>query len=537
MRIPILCLFCGALAAQNAAVNAPGLCSLEGKVVSDATGAPLADAKLKLQPPASPGAPQEFRVSFVTMTDETGRFAFAGIEPGAYTFSAERTGYLKGVHGARRSSPAGAPLNLTAGEARTGVVFRLKPQGVITGRVMQPDEEPGGNFEVFAARVAYVNGRKQLRRLVALGGSRVPNNLGEFRLYGLEPGRYYVLAAPLPTTSTVIRLSGKAPETFQTTYYRSTLDPEAAEVLDVAAGATVSGVEIRPIQGAAFAVRGRVVNRSGEELRDLMISRPPAGGGAGLSIMLRPDGQFAMGAVPRGRLVLAAEGINPEGRAVATRRVVEVDGPVEDLEVEIQPPFPVQGRLRVDGGALPPGLKVSLEMQDGESDIRLRRSADVGGNGGFTLPDINADRYFVTVPGLPEGYYVKSIRLGKEDLLEDGVEFPKKPEDSLEVVVSGKAAAIHGSVTDAGAGVTIALVPRGEKRRARPEFYRTALTDPRGRFTLASLPPGEYQLFAWEDVENGAWMDPDFLKPVEGRGKPITLREGAVEDVELKAIP
>ncbi len=537
MRTSILCLFCVALAAQNAAVNPPGLCSLEGKVVNDATGAPIADAKLKLQPPASPGAAQAPRVSFVTMTDETGSFAFAGIGPGAYTFSAERAGYLKGVHGARRSSPAGAPLNLAAGETRTGIVFRLKPQGVITGRVMQPDGEPGGDFMVSAARVAYVNGRKQLNRVPASGGVGVPNDLGEFRLSGLEPGRYYVLAMPFPS-GTVRDLSGKKPEPFQTTYYRSTLDPEAAEVLDVAAGATVSGVEIRPIQGAAFAVRGRVVNRSGEELRDLMINRPPAGGEAGLSIVLRPDGQFAMGAVPRGRLVLAAEGINPEGRAVATRRVVEVDGPVEDLEVAIQPPFPVQGRLRVDGGAPPPGLKVSLEMQDDvAADIRLRRSADVSGDGGFTLPDIHADRYFVTVPGLPEGYYVKSIRLGKEDLLEDGVEFTRKPEDSLEVVVSGKAAAIHGSVTDAGAGVTIALVPQGEKRRSRPQFYRTTLTDPRGRFTLASLPPGEYQLFAWEDVENGAWMDPGFLKPVEVQGKPITLREGAVEDVELKAIP
>ena len=59
MRTPILCLFCAALAAQNAAVNPPGLCSLEGKVVSDATGAPIADAKLKLLPTVSPAVAPE----------------------------------------------------------------------------------------------------------------------------------------------------------------------------------------------------------------------------------------------------------------------------------------------------------------------------------------------------------------------------------------------------------------------------------------------------------------------------------------------
>jgi uncharacterized surface anchored protein len=167
----------------------------------------------------------------------------------------------------------------------------------------------------------------------------------------------------------------------------------------------------------------------------------------------------------------------------------------------------------------------------------LARNADVGEDGSFAVPDIGMDRYLITVNGLPAGYYVKSIRLEKEELLVDGVTFTEKPEHPLEVVLSAQAAAVHGSVTGAGAGATVALVPQGEPRRARPEFYRTVLTDQRGQFTLADLPPGEYKLFAWEDVENGAWMDPEFLKQIEAQGKPVTLREGTVEDLELKAIP
>ncbi len=258
-----------------------------------------------------------------------------------------------------------------------------------------------------------------------------------------------------------------------------------------------------------------------------------------MTLILRPEGggQFGLGAVPRGRLSVIATGINPAGRAVAARHVVEVDGPVEDLELAINPPFSVQGRLSVEDGAIPPGLKVSLAMQDALPDVRLARSADVGEDGGFSLPDVNADRYFVSVTGLPEGYYVKSIRLGKGDVLEDGVEFTQEPEQSLVVVLSTKAATIRGSVAGAGAGVTIALVPQNQKLFERPEFYRTALTDQRGRFTLANLPPGEFKVFAWDDVENGAWMDPDFLKPVEEQGMPITMREGAAADLELKAIP
>jgi hypothetical protein len=384
----------------------------------------------------------------------------------------------------------------------------------------------------------YVNGKKQLKRSL---GSGMPNDLGEFRFSGLEPGRYYVVAMPMPTLVTPRDLSGNAPEPFQTTFYPSTLDAREAEVLDVAAGATVSTVEVRVIQSAAFGIRGRVVNRSGEDLRDLSILRPPASGMSGevpMNIGLRPEGggQFELGAVPRGRLSAIATGTNPEGRVVATRHVVEVDGPMENLELAINPPFSVQGRLSVEDGAPTPELKVSLALQDALPDPRLGRSAVVGEDGGFTFPDVNADRYFVSVTGLPEGYYVKSVRLGKGDVLEDGVEFMQEPEQPLVVVLSTKAATIRGSVTGAGAGVTIALVPQNKKLLERPEFYRTALTDQRGRFTLANLPPGEYKVFAWEDVENGAWMDPDFLKPVEEQGMPITMREGVVADVELKAI-
>jgi hypothetical protein len=68
-------------------------------------------------------------------------------------------------------------------------------------------------------------------------------------------------------------------------------------------------------------------------------------------------------------------------------------------------------------------------------------------------------------------------------------------------------------------------------------YYKTMTTDQYGRFTVKSIDPGEYKLFAWEDVEFGAYMDPEFVKPVESLGESVTIREKSRESLQLKLIP
>jgi hypothetical protein len=210
-----------------------------------------------------------------------------------------------------------------------------------------------------------------------------------------------------------------------------------------------------------------------------------------------------------------------------------VNGP-EDVELTLNAPFAVSGKVAVDGGPLPKGLKVSLDSFT--SIASLARRADVAEDGSFALRPVSADRYFVSVTGLPPGYYVKSVRLGEEDGLEDALALTGKPDQPLVIAVSARGAAIRGTVTGAAADATVALVPQSAKQRARAEFYRSTLTDAHGKFTFASLPPGDYKLFAWEDVEDGAWTDPGFLKPIEAQGKPVTLRTGETAELALIAL-
>ena len=85
-------------------------------------------------------------------------------------------------------------------------------------------------------------------------------------------------------------------------------------------------------------------------------------------------------------------------------------------------------------------------------------------------------------------------------------------------------------------GATVVLIPQEKERRDQIQYYKTVTTDQYGRFTLKNLDPGEYKVFAWEDVETGAYMDPDFVGPVESRGESLTIREGSQENLQLKLI-
>jgi hypothetical protein len=69
--------------------------------------------------------------------------------------------------------------------------------------------------------------------------------------------------------------------------------------------------------------------------------------------------------------------------------------------------------------------------------------------------------------------------------------------------------------------------------RRRTDLYRVTLTDASGQFHLDRLPPGDYKVFAWDDVDEDAWYDPEFMRMHENEGVAIRIGEGRTEMVRL----
>ena len=118
----------------------------------------------------------------------------------------------------------------------------------------------------------------------------------------------------------------------------------------------------------------------------------------------------------------------------------------------------------------------------------------------------------MNVQRLPAGGYVKSMRLGNADVLNDGLHLTGPPQGLLEIVIGTNAGNIEGSVLNdrqqAVANETVVLVP-DPRFRQRSDLYKVLSTDSSGRFRMPGVTPGDYKLFAWENVESS---DPSALK-------------------------
>jgi hypothetical protein len=138
---------------------------------------------------------------------------------------------------------------------------------------------------------------------------------------------------------------------------------------------------------------------------------------------------------------------------------------------------------------------------------------------------------------VPAGGYLKSATLNGQDALQHAVDMSSG--GTLELVVSMTAAEVDGTVTGSDgqpatdATITVTPDPQQPDRR---DLYRQARTRGDGGFTLKGLAPGKYRVFAWEEMEPGAFLDPDYMKPFESLGTEISVDDNDRKTVTLQEI-
>ena len=502
-------------------------CTLEGRVVGAIKGEPVRKATLLL---SQADKPQGQRYS--TTTGPGGSFAMQDIEPGKYRLIVMKGGYARTQYGSRSPGHPGITLSLDPGQQMRDLIVRLTPQAVITGRVLDEDGEPVPWVSLQLLEYGYSRGKRQHQP----AGFAMSNDLGEYRMFDLAPGRYFLSANP----QVEMDQSAGGPS-YASTYYPGTTDATGATVLDVRPGVQLRGIDIPLVKTRTARLRGRVIfPAKGQPNQLANVTLVPRDESRGFSSSSSPyidaQGGFEFRGVAPGAYFLTAQWSEGE-RMFGARQTIDVrENDVENIVLELSPATELKGQLRVEGKA-PETLadfQVMLEPDGGNTGWL---NGTVHKDGSLTVNNVAAGQYQLRVQGGPEDYYVKSARLGDKDILDSGIDGSRGAAGALEVVLSSNGGQVEGVVLNGedqpATGAAVVLVP---ERRSQWRLYKEDTTDQYGRFHIKGIAPGEYKLFAWEEVETGAYEDPEFLKGFEGLGESVAIRQGGHESKELKLI-
>lgn len=513
------------------------LARVEGKALNARTGEPLRKVNVTLGP-AGMGNATARQIT----TEADGRFAFEGLEPGSYQVSADRVGFLPQRYNPLGRAGSGGTIALSAGQQLTGIDFKLIPQGVIAGRILDADGDPMQRVQVSVLRVSSLGGRRR----AAVQSSGATNDLGEFRIYSLPAGRYYVMAAN-NSRGGVRQLVRTGSEEYVPTFYPGSTDAEGASLVDLEAGQEVSGILFQLRRSPVFHVRGKVAGlQPVNSHRGLNVMLMPAdrtvlqmAPGQSAPVGIKPDGSFELAGVQPGSYQLVL--LRWDRRPVTLGRtpVTVSSGHVDGVTLTVADPLSINGVVRMEGTEQQPDLsaiRVSLRPID-----PLPIGGVDGGakpDGTFKLESVSRDSFTVNVTGA-ENAYIRSVRLGTQDVTGTGLDLSSAAAAStLEITLGTRPGLVEGTVKEGdkpGAGRTVTLLPDPAKPM-QPYLIYTVSADQDGAFNLKGVAPGNYRLYAWEEITRELYTDSGFLKKFENDGIKITVKEGATERAELHVL-
>lgn len=530
-----------------------GTSSIEGTVVEAADQRPLAQTQIVAV--AVGGLLKDSRI---TTTGADGKFSITGLAPGSYRMFFERTGFLRSEYGQRAAGKAGVPLEVTAGKSVSGITIPLTRAAAIYGRVINASNDPVLNATVKALKPHYQDGERSLEAVQAAQ----TNDLGEYRLFGLAPGSYVLSVTPISSPSiqagsiTTPSGGGFSIQPLQnilsagnfinpraldgltevTLYAPGTTDPAAASAIDLGPGSGYRMPDFVTIRARSYGIRGQIVDETGQPANaTATLMRANSNESIRTNLMTRNSVLEFSGVLPGTYLISAAENGAASGRFGILTVAIGNEN-VDNLRLVLRPAIQVKGRILQEGAQTPASIRVQLRGAHGGNGLQLPAPA---ADGSFTIARLIPDDYRLSFVNVPANLYVRSARLGSADALNSTIRIEGAVADQLEIVLAPNTSSLDAVVFNRNrqpsAAATVVLIP-DSARRQRFELYRTATTDASGRATLTGIAPGNYTLFAWQDIEPNAWQNADALRPFEDRGATVTIGENAKASATITVI-
>ena len=546
-----------------------------GRVLASENGTPIRRAQVRLTAP-------EIGVK-TALTDVDGRFEFRELPAGRFTLNASKSGYVNVQYGQTRPFESGRPIELAEKQVLDKADISMPRGGVISGRLTDEFGDPVPDAIVTAMRQTWTNGR---RRLAPTGRTGQTNDLGQYRMYGLPPGEYYV-SATLRNTDVMILdpamlgggavsgASGSTPSSgYAPTYFPGTTAATAAQRVSVAIAQEAQNTDfaLSPVRLAR--ISGTVMTSEGKPLDGAMVSAVPSGrSDIGMAFMntgtsrTTKDGNFTLNSVAPGdytltvrslRIMTSSSGDTMTFRATIGGGTIGGDGgdaeaaslplavsgdDMSNVVIVTSKGATASGRVVFDGVATAPpstGVRITAAAADADNPLAGGGGTAAKEDGSFQLTGL-AGRRLLRAANLPQGWMLKAVRLNGDDVTDAGIEFkPGQDVSGLEIVATSKQTEISGNVTASNGSpikdYTVVVFSDDAQHWSLPFTRWVTGTRPNqeGRFLVRNMPPGSYNIIAVDYVEAGSWGDPELLERLKGRAKRITVSEGGSERIDLK---
>lgn len=542
---------------------------ITGRIVAGDTGRPIKRARVFVNAAEVPGGRG-------TLTDDQGLYELTELPAGRYTLTVSKSGFVSLAYGQRRPLQAGTPLQLADGQQLKGVDFRLPRGSVIAGRIFDETGEPMAGVQVRVMRYQYLQGERRL----SPAGNGQTDDRGQFRVWGLMPGEYYVNAlarnfnfggrggGPLgggfgggrggrgPSAGSgqaAVPSAGSGDDeeslSYAPTYFPGVPSVVEAKPITVGLSEEVNDINFNMQLVRAARIAGTVSNPDGTPTSsgniNLITDGTMARGqlGANFGSRIDWDGSFEIVNVPPGRYVLRARGTDTEPPQFASQPVSVNGQDVEGVTVILAEGAHLAGTVTMLPGSTPPpdvtSIRITAPSLDQDS-FGPQQNARVDREGKFTLDGVAAGTHLIRPSGGLRGWTLKSVTIDGRDVTDTPFTLRSgQSVSNVAVTFTDKLSEITGTVTDNQGNpvpdfTVLAFSTDPSLWRAQSRQIMTARPDQTGKYRIRGLPPGDYYLATVDPAEQGEWFEPAYLDEHRAGASRIAISEGDSKTHDFK---
>jgi carboxypeptidase family protein len=508
------------------------------------------------------------------LTDDNGVFDLTELPAGRYTVTVSKSGFVSLSYGQRRPLQAGTPLQLGDGQQLKSVDFRLPRGSVIAGRVLDEDGDAMPGVSVRVMRYQYQQGE---RRLTPAGTAQTDDR-GQYRVWGLMPGDYYVSAlarnfnpgagsrgsgrgSPPPGTvdggfagrggfAGFFAGQNDDPEqrAYAPTYFPGVASVNDAKPIALGLSQEILDVNFNMLLVRAVRITGHVVKPDGTPATrgnvNLVADNTGRGQiGANFGGRIQWDGAFSIANVPPGRYILRSRGDADETAQYAFQPITVNAEDLDGVSVVLAAGATISGTVTFQSTqTIPPDptqLRITAPSTD-QAGLGPQGNARVDKDGHFLLAGVPAGPHLLRSNGNMRGWMLRSVTVSGRDVTDAPIVLRSgETVANVEIVFTDRLTEISGTITnEQGTPVpdytVLAFTSDRSLWRPLARQIMTARPDQTGKYRIRGLPPGEYYVTTVDPAEQGEWFEPAYLDEHRAGAARVMLGEGDTKTQDFK---